>query len=100
MLTHHLLAGMVTTMLTELVPSKSASLVAVNALGRNLFACVGEVVAQPLIGAVGTGWLFTGLTVIASASSIVIWVMRMYAERWTENLRAKIGHEMQQNTNL
>ena len=81
-----LILHMVTTMLTEFVPHKSASLVALNALGRNLFSCVGGVIAQPLIGAIGTGWLFTALAVVATASSGVIWAMRRFGPRWREAL--------------
>ncbi|MCJ1400222.1 hypothetical protein MMC11_003426 [Xylographa trunciseda] len=71
-----------TTMLTEFMPRKSSSGVAVNNLVRNIFSCVGGVVAQPLIDAIGNGWLFTGLGVIAMASSIVVWAMRHYGPRW------------------
>jgi len=80
-------------MLTELVPTKSASVVAVNALGRNLFACVGGVVAQPLIGAVGQGWLFTGLTVVVIAGSGVKWAMCRFGETWRAKLSNKLAEE-------
>ncbi|CAD6586120.1 MAG: hypothetical protein ASARMPREDX12_002275 [Alectoria sarmentosa] len=83
--------GLTTTMLTELVPSKSASAVAVNALGRNLFSCIGGVVAQPLIGAVGQGWLFTALSVIIVAGSGVIWAMRRFSEKWRIELADKLA---------
>jgi multidrug resistance protein len=72
--------GCVTTMLTEYVPSlvgvgfadlndrfmprRSSSGVAVNNFIRNIFSCVGGIVAQPLIDAIGDGWLFTGLGII------------------------------------
>ncbi len=85
-----LIFGMVTTMLTEFVPHKAASLVALNSMGRNLLACVGGVSAQPLIDAVGTGWLFTGLAVIATASSSVIWAMRRYGLKWREVLARSV----------
>ena len=78
-------------MLTELVPSKSASAVAVNALGRNLFSCIGGVVAQPLIGTVGQGWLFTGLSVIIVAGSGVVWAMRRFSEKWRIELADKLA---------
>lgn len=83
-----LIFGMVTTMLTEFAPHRSASLVALNALGRNSFAAVGSVLAQPLISAVGTGWLFTGCGVIAAASCFVILAMRRYGPKWRETLEA------------
>lgn len=51
--------GMSTTMLTEFMPKKSSSGVAVNNFVRNIFSCIGGVVAQPLVSAIGDGWLFT-----------------------------------------
>ena len=54
-----LIFGMSTTMLTEFMPKKSSSGVAVNNFVRNIFSCVGGVVAQPLVTAIGDGWLFT-----------------------------------------
>lgn len=51
--------GLVTTMLTELLPSRTASAVALNSMGRNLFGCVGFAVAQPWLEACGNGWMFT-----------------------------------------
>lgn len=86
-----LIFGMVTTMLTEFVPHKSASVVALNSLGRNMFSCIGGVVAQPLISAIGTGWLFTGLGIIATASSLVIWALRRFGPRWRDSLDAKLN---------
>lgn len=71
-----LIFAMATTMLTEFMPKKASSGVAVNNFIRNIFSCVGAVVAQPLISAIGNGWLFTGVGVIAMSSSAVIWAMR------------------------
>ena len=75
-----------TTMLTEFMPRKASSGVAVNNFIRNIFSCVGAVVAQPLIEAIGNGWLFTGVGVIAALSSIVIWAMRRFGPRWRERM--------------
>ena len=73
-----LIFSMATTMLTEFMPKKASSGVAANNFVRNIFSCVGALVAQPLITAIGNGWLFTGVGVIAIASSAVIWAMRKY----------------------
>ena len=73
---------MATTMLTEFMPRKASSGVAVNNFVRNIFSCVGGVVAQPLIEAIGNGWLFTGLGVLATASSFVVWAMRHHGPHW------------------
>jgi len=85
-----LIFAMVTTMLTEFMPKKASSGVAVNNFVRNIFSCVGGVVAQPLMDAIGNGWLFTGLGVIAVASSVVVWAMRFYGPRWRTNMDAKM----------
>lgn len=79
-----LIFAMSTTMLTEFMPKKASNGVAVNNFVRNIFSCVGSIVAQPLISAIGNGWLFTGVGVIATASSVVIWAMRRYGPRWRQ----------------
>lgn len=79
-----LIFAMATTMLTEFMPKKASNGVAVNNFVRNIFSCVGAIVAQPLISAIGNGWLFTGVGVIATASSAVIWAMRRFGPRWRQ----------------
>jgi multidrug resistance protein len=75
--------GVATTMLTEFLPKRSSSGVAVNNFIRNIFSCVGGVVAQPLISAIGDGWLFTGLGIICWISAFsVVWAMRKFGPRW------------------
>ncbi len=80
-----------TTMLTEFMPKKASSGVAVNNFVRNILSCVGGVVAQPLLDAIGNGWLFTGVGVIAAASSIVIWAMRKFGPRWRTAMNAHMN---------
>ena len=79
-----LIFSMSTTMLTEFMPKKASSGVAANNFVRNIFSCVGAIVAQPLISAIGNGWLFTGVGVITAASSVVIWAMRRFGPRWRQ----------------
>ncbi|KAH8821089.1 MFS multidrug transporter-like protein [Xylogone sp. PMI_703] len=75
--------GLVTTMLTELVGKRSSSGVALNNFVRNILSCVGGVVAEPLITAIGNGWLFTGLAVICWVSAFsVVWAMTRYGPKW------------------
>lgn len=75
--------GLSTTMLTEFMPKRSSSGVAVNNFIRNIFSCVGGIIAQPLIAAIGLGWLFTGLAVICWISAFsVVWAMRKYGPKW------------------
>ena len=77
---------MATTMLTEFMPKKSSSGVAANNFIRNIFACVGGIIGQPLLDGIGNGWLFTILGVIAAASSGVIWAMRHHGPRWRREM--------------
>lgn len=78
-----LIFAVATTMLTEFLPKRSSSGVAVNNFVRNIFSCVGGVVAQPLISAIGNGWLFMGLGVICWISAFtVVWAMRRFGPRW------------------
>jgi MFS family permease len=75
--------GSVTTMLTEMMPKKSSSGVAVNNFVRNIFSCIGGVVAHPIILAIGNGWLFTILGVVAWISAFgVVWSIRRFGPRW------------------
>lgn len=74
--------SMSTTMLTEFMPKKSSSGVAVNNLIRNQFSCIGGVIASPLIDAIGNGWLFTILALICWLSMAVIWAMRQFGPNW------------------
>lgn len=75
-----------TTMLTEFMPQQASSGVACNNFVRNIFAFVGGVIAEPLIAAVGNGWLFTGLGALAAFSSIVVWAIPHYGPRWRGNM--------------
>ncbi len=79
-----LIFAMSTTMLTEFMPKKASNGVAVNNLVRNTLSCVAAIIAQPLITAIGNGWLFTGVGVIATASCLVIWAMRKYGPQWRQ----------------
>jgi multidrug resistance protein len=75
--------GVATTMLTEFMPKRTSSGVAVNNFMRNIFSCTGGVIASPIIDAIGNGWLFTALSIICWISSIgVVWAMRRFGPRW------------------
>ena len=74
------------------MPKRSSSGVAVNNFIRNIFSCVGGVVAQPLITAIGNGWLFTGLSVICWISGFsVIWAMKTFGPRWRIEMDKKLN---------
>ncbi|KAK4033754.1 hypothetical protein C8A01DRAFT_49733 [Parachaetomium inaequale] len=87
-----LVFGVTTTMLTEFMPRRSSSGVAVNNFVRNIFSCVGSVVAQPLIEAVGNGWLCTmvGLFALVTGNAAV-WALRSYGARWREEMDRREG---------
>jgi MFS family permease len=75
--------AMATTMLTEFMPKKASTGIAVNNFVRNIFSCVGGLVAAPAIEAIGNGWLFTILGLVSLVSGVgVIWAMKTYSEKW------------------
>ncbi|KAB8079254.1 major facilitator superfamily domain-containing protein [Aspergillus leporis] len=83
-----LIFSMATTMLTEFMPKKSSSGVALNNFMRNIFSCVGSLVTAPIIVAIGNGWLFTILGVVAFLSSSVLFAMKIFGPRWRKSMDA------------
>lgn len=83
--------SLVTTMLTELVPQRSASLVGLNALGRNSFAAVSGSITQPLATAIGSGWSYTGLSVFALLNILAVIAFQRYGRQWREVMDESIG---------
>ena len=84
--------GTITTMLTELMPRKSSSGVAVNNFIRNIFSCVGGIVANPIIDAIGDGWLFTILAITCWVSAFsVVWAMTRFSSRWRVTMDKKLN---------
>lgn len=78
-----LVFGAVTTMLTEFLPRRSSSGVALNNFVRNIFSCTGGIVGQPLIDAVGVGWLMTILGLVCWISgNIAIWLLKRNSQKW------------------
>lgn len=87
-----LIFSVVTTMLTEFMPSKASHGIALNNFVRNIFSCVGSVVAAPLIDAIGDGWLFTILGLWSLGSGVlVIWSIRRFGEGWRERAKVELG---------
>ena len=86
-----LIFAMVTTMLTEFLPKRSSSGVALNNLIRNIFSCVGSIAGAPLINAIGNGWLFTILGIWAFSTASVIWAMRRFGPRWRKTMEQDFG---------
>ncbi len=87
-----LIFGLVTTMLTEFMPKKSSSGVAVNNFVRNTFACIGGIISDPLIAKYGNGAVFSGLAVLCWVSSfVVIMSMRTFGPRWRVQMDKKLN---------
>jgi multidrug resistance protein len=78
-----LVFGACTTVLTEFMPKKSSSGVAVNNFVRNIFSCVGGIVTQPLIDVMGVGWLCTMIGLFAWVTgNLVILALRKKGGAW------------------
>ncbi|RPB02471.1 MFS general substrate transporter [Choiromyces venosus 120613-1] len=77
-----LVFGMTTTMLTEFVPGRASSAVAVNNFVRNILSCIGSALTEPIINAIGNGWLFTIIGILGLISLSVIWAMHRYGPKW------------------
>jgi hypothetical protein len=79
-------------MLTEFMPRRSSSGVAVNNFVRNIFSCIGAIVAQPIIIAIGNGWLFTILGLVAWVTGyICIWALKRFGPRWRITMDAALN---------
>lgn len=82
-----LVFGAVTTMLTEFMPQRSSSGVAVNNFVRNIFSCVGGIVAQPWIQALGNGWVCTIIGLFAWVTgNAAIWMLKRNGPKWREQM--------------
>ncbi|OKL55975.1 hypothetical protein UA08_08755 [Talaromyces atroroseus] len=85
-----LVSNVMTTMLTEFVPKRSSTGVAVNNLLRNSLACVALIVADPLINAIGTGWLLTIAAIICWLSGLALIPMKQKADKWSKEMGEKL----------
>ncbi|OHE95327.1 major facilitator superfamily transporter [Colletotrichum orchidophilum] len=87
-----LVFGAATTMLTEFLPKRSSGGVAVNNFVRNIFSCIGAIAAQPVINAIGNGWLFTILGIFTWVSGyICVWTLRRKAPEWRKSMDAALN---------
>ncbi|KAK4200721.1 putative dityrosine transporter [Triangularia verruculosa] len=87
-----LVFGAVTTMLTEFMPQRSSSGVAVNNFVRNFVSCVGAIVAQPLIEAMGNRWLclMVGLFAWITGNG-AIFLLKRRGEKWRREMDEALG---------
>lgn len=88
-----LIFGMATTMLTEFMPRNASAGVAANNFVRNLISGMGAFAAEPLLRALGNGWLFTVVGGVGLASSAVVWAMRRFGARWRVGMRKAMGED-------
>ncbi|KAI0107169.1 major facilitator superfamily domain-containing protein [Nemania sp. FL0031] len=87
-----LVFSMATTVLTEFIPKRASSGVAVNNFVRNILSATGSVVGQPLIDAIGFGWLTTGVAVIAFVSgNAALLLLRRNSQKWRKEMNEKMG---------
>ncbi|KIW08786.1 uncharacterized protein PV09_00721 [Verruconis gallopava] len=82
---------MASTMLTEFVPKRASTGLAVQNFVRNIFSCVGGIIAHPVIHAIGNGWMCTILGLVSLISGcVVIWSMKSFGHRWREEMEEKL----------
>lgn len=87
-----LVFGAATTMLTEFMPRKSSTGVALNNFVRNIFSCAGAIVTQPLINAMGVGWLCTMIAIVCwTTGNLSIWALKRYGPGWRKTMDAKLS---------
>lgn len=87
-----LIFSLALTMLTEFMPRRAATGIAVNNFVRNIFSFAGAVAAEPVINAIGDGWLFTILALVSLVTGpLCIWSMKVYGARWRDALTAKLN---------
>lgn len=88
--------ALVTTMLTEFLPRKASTGIAVQNFIRNIFSCIGAIVSHPFVRAVGNGWMCTTIGIVALVSGCsVIWTMKKYGTKWSEDMDKKLEEEEQ-----
>lgn len=85
--------GASTTMLTEFMPKKSSSGVALNNFVRSALSCVGIVVTQPLIDAMGVGWLCTMIALFAwITANVCILLLLKKSPGWRKMMDEQMGN--------
>lgn len=83
--------AMGTTMLTEFMPKRASTGIAVNNFVRNIFSCVGGIVAHPIIRAIGNRWMYTIVGLVALLSGcVMIWSMKRFGPKWREEMDKKM----------
>ncbi|EMD86246.1 hypothetical protein COCC4DRAFT_31524 [Bipolaris maydis ATCC 48331] len=78
-----LVFALVNTILTEFMPRRAASGIALNNFVRNMCSFVGAVVAEPILTAIGNGWLMTILGLWSVTTGLAaLYALSRWGERW------------------
>ncbi|KAJ8116155.1 hypothetical protein OPT61_g2364 [Boeremia exigua] len=87
-----LIFSLVSTMLTEFMPKRAASGIALNNFLRNICSFTGAMVAEPVLKAIGNGWLMTilGLWSIITGY-MVLGAMRKWGAQWRVKMVEELG---------
>lgn len=87
-----LVMGTVQTALTEFTPKRSSSGVAMANFVRNVLACTGAVVTQPMIDGIGNGWMCTLIGLLAFVTGIsAIASLRIWGPQWRVLMNRKLN---------
>jgi len=87
-----LIFALVNTMLTEFMPKRAASGIALNNFVRNILSFTGALVADPLLAAIGNGWLMTILGIWSVVTGCAaLFAMRTWGEKWRVRMVAELG---------
>ncbi|KAI1186593.1 major facilitator superfamily domain-containing protein [Nemania serpens] len=87
-----LVFSMATTMLTEFMPRRASSGVALNNFVRNILSATGAVVGRPLSDAIGFGWLATAVALIAwIAGNLALFLIRRNSQRWRKVMNEQMS---------
>lgn len=87
-----LVMGTVQTALTEFTPKRSSSGVAMANFVRNVLACTGAVVTQPMIDGIGNGWMCTLIGLLAFVTGIsAIASLRIWGPQWRVLMNQKLN---------
>ncbi|KAI8931045.1 hypothetical protein NX059_012056 [Plenodomus lindquistii] len=82
-----LIFSLVSTMLTEFMPRRAASGIALNNFVRNIFSFTGAMVAEPVLSGIGNGWLMTILGIWSVVTGCAaLGAMGRWGEGWREEL--------------
>ncbi|KAH6681128.1 putative MFS multidrug resistance transporter [Plectosphaerella plurivora] len=81
-----LLISVSTTMLTEFMPGRSASGVAINNLCRNTIAFAASLATITWLESIGNGWGMTVVSIWLLSLAVVVLLMYKYGTRWRKEM--------------